>query len=235
MSGAVAYYNCDAILCPIGSWAPEGRSTNSFECEEDCETATFMGSTTCDGDNMRILSDVYEAMNGDKWSDNNWFYSDDECEWTGITCYYGDGGQKFINRVELSDMKLSGTVPSSLFTLVGLEYLDLSNNFISFQFDGIENAKSLQVLDITSTGLDSFDYIEQLAGTSITELYMSNNNVNERIPDSIYDLTGLTILNVSKHLTAMRLHAHAQSFLSDSTSHQFLTPSLHSDCTQQIE
>jgi Leucine-rich repeat (LRR) protein len=92
---------------------------------------------------------------------------------------------------------LSGTVPSSLFTLEGLEYLDLSNNLISFKFAGIGNAASLYHLDITSTGLDSFDDIDQLVDTPITELLMSNNNVNGRIPESIYDLTGLTRLEVS--------------------------------------
>jgi Leucine-rich repeat (LRR) protein len=198
MNGDVVEYECDAIMCPIGSWAPEGRSTDNFQCEEDCETSKFMGSTECDGDNMRILSDVYEALNGDKWIENNWFdpENDNECEWTGIVCEY-DGNDKYIVKLDLSNMKLSGTVPSSLFTLEGLEYLDLSNNLISFKFAGIGNAASLYHLDITSTGLDSFDDIDQLVDTPITELLMSNNNVNGRIPESIYDLTGLTRLEVS--------------------------------------
>lgn len=196
MDGKVREYQCDAILCPVGSWAPEGRSTGDYECEEDCETAEFMGSTSCDGDNMRILSDFYNALNGDQWKENNWFDSNDECEWTGITCYTDELGNKYITKVQLSGMKLSGKVPSSLFALEGLEVLDLSSNKITFSFDGIRNAKTLDLLDISGTGLDSLENIGQLSETPITELFMSNNNINGGIPDSIYDLTDLTVLKV---------------------------------------
>jgi Leucine-rich repeat (LRR) protein len=195
MSGAVGDYGCDAIVCPVGSWAPTGRRTPEFSCVPGCQSATFMGADNCDGDKIRILKEFYLALHGDYWEANNWFSSDNECEWTGITC--NDDTEKNIIAIRLSDMKLSGTVPSSIFSFYGLETIDLSNNFITFKFDGIRNLKNLQVLDLTSTGLDSLDNVDQLRQTSISELYMSSNNIDSVIPAAIYQLTNLRILKVS--------------------------------------
>jgi Leucine-rich repeat (LRR) protein len=195
MSGAVGDYGCDAIVCPVGSWAPTGRRTPEFRCVSGCQSATFMGADNCDGDKIRILRQFYLALRGDYWETNNWFESENECEWTGITC--NNDVEKTIIGIRLSDMKLSGTVPSSIFSFDGLETLDLSNNFITFKFDGIRQLKNLKVLDLSSTGLDSLENIDQLKATPITELYMSSNNIESAIPAAIYQLTNLRILKVS--------------------------------------
>lgn len=194
MGGAVGALECDAIMCPIGSWAPAGRSTSEYKCQDGCETARFMGSNNCDGDKKRILREFYLALNGDFWNENNWFETDDECEWTGVTC--SDDGLNLILGLDLRGMKMLGTVPSSVFKLEGLEEMDFSDNFVRFSFTGIRHAKYLRKLDLTSTGLDSFKDFEELRATSILELFLSSNNLNEEIPQALYDLTDLRKLMV---------------------------------------
>lgn len=184
LGGEVGKFNCEAIMCPIGSWAPEGRRTANDECVDGCVSALWMGMTNCDDRTLRILSDFYDAMDGDSWKENNWFDAEDECEWTGITC----DNNRHITALELPMNKLSGTPPASLFELQYLEVLDLSNNFIRFKFDGIDRAENLMVLNLSSTGLDSLMFIDQLVATQITELYLSSNKIEDIIPDAIYDL-----------------------------------------------
>lgn len=195
MGGAVGDYGCDAILCPVGSWAPEGRRTAGFSCVSGCLSATFMGANNCDGDKKRILKEFYLALHGDYWEANNWFVSENECEWTGITC--NNNSEKNIIAINLSGMKLSGTVPSSIFNFDALETIDLSNNFITFKFDGIRKLTNLGVLDLSTTGLDSVEDIEQLRDTSISELDLSSNNINSAIPSAIYRLNNLRVLKLS--------------------------------------
>ena len=194
-SGAVGVYGCDAFLCEIGSWAPKGRSTDARTCTKGCASATFMGSNNCDGDKKRALMDLYDALNGDFWIENNWNQISDECKWTGISCT--EDADRNIRAIDLSGMKMMGNVPSSIFAIDGLEYLDLSKNFIKFKFDGINKATNLKYLDISSTGLDSLDNFEQLGDTSIVYFYMSSNNVNSEIPHSMYKLANLKVLKVS--------------------------------------
>ena len=196
MSGAVGIYKCDAISCPVGSWAPEGRRTDTHECTKGCASATFMGANNCDGDKKRVLLELYVALNGDYWKENNWSEAEDECEWKGVTC--SDDVDRKITKINLSGMKMIGTVPSSVFSIDGLQHLDLSNNFIKFNFDGINKAQNLNYLDVSSTGLDSLDDFEQLLETAIEELYLSYNNIKSEIPSSMYGLTNLRVLKVRR-------------------------------------
>jgi len=197
MSGAVGDYGCDAILCPVGSWAPTGRRTPEFTCVPGCLSATYMGADNCDGDKITILREFYQALRGDYWEANNWFDSENECEWTGITC--DNDTERNIIGINLSNMKLSGTVPSSIFSFFWLETIDLSDNFITFKFDGIRKLQNLKVLDLSSTGLDSWENVDQLQQTSIMELYMSNNNIESTIPSAIYQLSNLRIFKMANN------------------------------------
>ena len=51
MNGEVTNHGCFAILCPIGTYNELGRqSSNEIPCQS-CPSATFMGTTTCEGQN----------------------------------------------------------------------------------------------------------------------------------------------------------------------------------------
>lgn len=194
LNGDVGDFSCDGLLCPIGSYSVDGRQTSMEVTCETCESAEVMGSTTCESEIWRILRLLYNDLNGNMWKENNWFENDDECTWDGITC---DG--IYVTEIKLSGFQLSGTIPTDIFLLPGLQVLDLSNNFINFTFDGIMKATDLLILDLSSTGLTSMKNFEQLTSTSIEELYLESNRITGTIPDALYDLEGLKILKVSEN------------------------------------
>lgn len=207
LNGNVGDFNCDGLLCPIGSYAVDGRQTSTEVACESCESAEFMGATTCESEIWRILRLVYNNLNGNMWKENNWFGNDDECTWDGITC---DGMD--VTEIKLSGFGLSGTLPTDIFTLPGLQVLDLSNNFITFSFDGIMKATDLLVLDLSSTGLTSVKNIYQLTSTPIEELYLESNRIAGTIPDALYDLESLEILKVSTKYIPVSLPLSSLTF-----------------------
>lgn len=191
LNGDVGEFSCSGILCPVGTYASEGRQTSLLNQCEVCESVEYMGSTSCESEIWRVLRLFYDALNGEKWMQNNWFQNNDECTWDGIAC---DGFS--IAELNLSGYGLVGTPPADIFTLPGLRLLDLSNNFIDFSFNGISMAKDLVVLDVSSTGLTSVKGIEELIETPIEELYLESNDISGVIPEAIYDLSTLKILKV---------------------------------------
>lgn len=194
MDGAVGDYGCDAIACPAGTYAPDGRATYYEGCML-CDGSQVIGAyecTTADDMQKNILDQFYRETEGNNWSFNNWDWETHECVWNGIVC--NDKDQ--ITEINLSSNNLVGNPGYKIFQLPKLQSLDLSENNIDFFFDGIADAKNLETLTLYGTNLDSLDDIDQLSETSITELYLSANNLEGTIPDSIYDLDSLEVLMV---------------------------------------
>ena len=193
LRGNVYEYGCDGILCPIGTFAPDGRQDGDDYCM-DCPIAEFMGATDCGASSQEaILTKLYNNLDGDNWEQNYNWLTEDVCEWEGISCdEIGD-----IYAVELPSNSLSGSVPGEIFGLPFLETLNLSSNKIEFDFNGIFIAENLRELNLGSTGLSSLDGIEELEGTSIQSLILSNNNLDGQIPDDIFFLEDLQHFHVS--------------------------------------
>ncbi len=199
MNRDVNSYGCNAIMCPIGYFAPRGRETSDDEICQQCDSNTlglkYMGANDCGNEQKTILKGLYDAMNGENWEENNWVDEPDECLWTGVDC--DDDG--YVTEIRLAGMGLTGTPPAQIFNLPELMALDLSENFIKFSFDGISTAGNLRELNLFSTGLDSLENIEQLEETSLTSLVLSSNNIDSTIPDVIWRLTDLQELAVSSY------------------------------------
>ena len=45
--GDVGSYECDGILCPAGTYSPNGRASKGSEICELCSEAAYFGSTSC--------------------------------------------------------------------------------------------------------------------------------------------------------------------------------------------
>jgi len=195
MEGDVDLFGCEAIACGKGEYAPDGRQTYYDDCLP-CDEVQVIGAYECDSAanvQRNILNDFYYAVDGDNWENNDWVDDVHECDWGGITC----NDNLEVTEINLNDNNLSGYPGSRIFLLPELQVLDLSDNFINFRFDGISEAKNLDSLRLYGTGLKSFDDVGQLAETSITELFLSANNLEGSIPDSIYNVGSIETLMIS--------------------------------------
>jgi Leucine-rich repeat (LRR) protein len=202
--------DCDQILCAKNSYSLIGRTEDNFFCKTcpSGSSAPYLGMTSCvtgeivgpsipiplpsvnttdSAAEKNILESLYHACGGSRWRrQDNWLQSEDYCSWYGITC---SGSSKSVARIVLSSNNLRGTPPMSLFTLPALNSLVLNSNDILFDMRGIENAKKLEILDLTSTGLFSLDGLSE--ARTLTELSLASNELSGTIPSVIFSLSSL--------------------------------------------
>jgi Leucine-rich repeat (LRR) protein len=199
---SVDYYNCDSILCDIGTYSALGRNTPETPCEE-CEKAFYMGQTQCGevetDDPYSILRAFFISTNGPEWNTKtNWLSHGDICQWYGISCD-GDGS---VVKLVLEDNGLKGTPSQSIFKLSQLNELDLQKNEIDFDFDGIEEATNLEVLYLSNTQVSSMEGIGM--AVALKSLHMTNNYLSGAIPNELFYLKKLEKL----HLNFNKFNGH---------------------------
>ena len=197
----------DMVLCPPGTYTTEGRATATDSCQP-CDSAQYYGSTIClvvesggDGSNATtpeterdILELMYRRTGGRDWRiAENWLQDDDICTWHGITC--NDDGK--VEGIAMKNNGLSRSFPSEIFSLPSLESLNLNSNAIIFSFEGISKATNLLFLDLTNSGLDSLDFVEELDSTAIETLRLGSNSLTGEIPSSLFQLRSLVELSLS--------------------------------------
>ena len=76
------------------------------------------------------LLELFEATNGEAWTDKVAWGSGDPCQWFGIQCHGQDGERGFVTEIELVANKLNGTIPDIFDDLPYLRTLDLSLNYL---------------------------------------------------------------------------------------------------------
>ena len=166
------------------------------------------------------LAVFYYSTDGDNWfRANDWLTSTSECDgWYGITCDHTGR----IASLQLNDNNLAGNLPDELFSLTGLQHVDLSRNeftgTISDQIGGLVSLTRLRMdfNALTGTlpdGFYSLSNLEKLdlsrnhlAGsissgigqlTSLTHLELGGNAITGTIPEEIGSLSGLQHVDLS--------------------------------------
>jgi len=223
MDGEVGKGGCNAILCPPKTFSYIGLS-NSFvnvTCTK-CSSNEFYGAMECDDDESTdnnvsngqserdIMVEFFYATGGKFWVNNTGWDSNGNtvCEFHGVKC--NDEGK--VRTIRLPNNMLSGQVPSSTWMLAYLNKLNVNDNPIDFDFDGIEGS-DLNVLFASNTSMTSFKGIKRakelrvldislcplnLKGTDFTYLlqvqFLIMNNVpfDGRIPTQLGSMTDLT-------------------------------------------
>ncbi|KAH6832245.1 hypothetical protein C2S53_005594 [Perilla frutescens var. hirtella] len=148
------------------------------------------------------------------WNDSSHF-----CNWTGVAC--GTSIQK-VTSLNLTRLKLAGTIAPHVGNLSFISILDLSgNSFHGGIPSGIENLGRLEILNVSNNllegriplGLSNCSSLRNLAldhnyltGTvppelgslpQLLRLYLGNNNLTGTIPSSLGNLTSLIEIDMS--------------------------------------
>ena len=203
MNGNVGALGCDAILCPLYTANANGRLIYDNQICIDCtdpNARAILGQTQCGAKDFvmtehNVLEILYNECGGSKWiKSDNWYSNEHICNWYGVAC---DDAQSVVSIV-LGNNALEGTVPATIFSLPNLVQLSLfSNPLLTIQFDGIESASNLQVLQLDSTGLTSLTAIGK--ARSLTELNVGNNNLVGTLPQELSRLVNLETLVLSNN------------------------------------
>ncbi|KAM3745639.1 hypothetical protein ACB098_06G142900 [Castanea mollissima] len=117
-----------------------------------------------------------------------------------------------LQRIDLEN-EISGTIPGSLMNLVNLIVLDLNENhfttvipttfgkFEKMASIGLENGRSLQILDISQNDLHG-SIPQQLIGTSslpLTYLNLSHNSFTGKLPFEVGNLKNINQMDISNN------------------------------------
>ena len=148
-----------------------------------CDTAGSMGLVN----DCEALLDSKEALGGSlNWTDHTHTPMSD---WTGVTM--SDGR---VTAIDLRDQGLDGTISSALGRVSMLTSLNLrSNAELSGEIPGsLNNLSNLTILNLHSNSHTG--EIPDLSGTSLTQLYLTNNDLTGGVPGWLNGMTDMTQL-----------------------------------------
>ena len=195
---------CNAILCPTGTYNVYGMASKTLSSCYDCPGASFMGTTSCTAEDeskyseKKIIKELYYATGGPDWTESkNWTVSGvGVCNYQGITCSDGSHDNEGVSEIDLTNMGLSGSIPSSIWALPHLKSLILPQNAVTVSFKHISNAQKLKVLNVASTNTASLDGLAG-APASLHEIYLDSLDLTGTFPDAILDIgENLKILRI---------------------------------------
>ena len=169
LDGAVgAVGSCDAILCPQGFFAVDGRQiTIEHPCLrcESLRVSPFLGQSSCsDISERNILQDLFSATRGTKWVNGDHWNSDAPlCSWYGIACGGTVQDDDGVTSIRLESNNMKGTLPATVWLLPSLVEVDLSGNtelHVSFA-NKTRSIPLVENINVASTIIWSVDGVSQ--------------------------------------------------------------------------
>ncbi|XP_047311847.1 MDIS1-interacting receptor like kinase 1-like [Impatiens glandulifera] len=135
-------------------------------------------------DPLNYLNDWRLAENGFNGSDN--------CKWTGVGCNMK--GQ--VERLDISNMNLTGDVSDRIDGLKGLIYLNIScNGFSSSLPKSLSNIISLQTIDVSQNNFVGGFPAGLGRAPDLTSVNGSSNNFSGQLPEDLGNATNLRSLD----------------------------------------
>ncbi|KAL7579018.1 hypothetical protein ACA910_019060 [Epithemia clementina (nom. ined.)] len=204
MDGLMAT-GCDAFLCPAGFYSEFGRRTTSTSCQlcdHETRTTFVYGSMWCvayssSRDDRDMLEELYDLALGDTWINNkNWKNPDEPiCKWFGVTCD-NSTDQERVAELSLPSNNLRGKWGSIVFYLPRLRKLDVSGNRVALTFRDMGDAVNLESVNVKSTFVVDLEGLGK--AKQLKELRLSDNTFfGKTLPEDIYELSGLTVLELA--------------------------------------
>jgi len=169
-----------------------------------CELIFAEAPASCIEDDYIGLRALYLSTNGDNWIVNDeWMSASDFIDnttlpstqdmslWHGITVNQNG----CVSKIELFTNDLSGSIPSDLKNMVGLEILDLGHN----QIGGIIPQELGNLAELKELHLQSNQLVGSVPNTlgglnSLERLNLTSNQLTGSIPSELGNLAGLKYL-----------------------------------------
>ena len=137
---------------------------------------------------------LYNATNGDNWTDKeNWLSDEPLGEWQGVTT--DDDGR--VTQIRLWENNLIGSIPADLGNLTSLNLLALHINQLNGSIPmELGNLSNLTVLDLFGNQL-SGQIPSELGGlANLQRLYLGDNDLSGEIPAALGSLASLEELDL---------------------------------------
>ena len=137
---------------------------------------------------------LYNATNGDNWTDKeNWLSDEPLGEWQGVTT--DDDGR--VTQIRLWENNLIGSIPADLGNLTSLNLLALHINQLNGSIPmELGNLSNLTVLDLFGNQL-SGEIPSELGGlANLQRLYLGENDLSGEIPAALGSLASLEELDL---------------------------------------
>jgi len=176
-------------MCDSVSYCPEKcegvHVTWATKCSSACNQCKFPPCRKCrKNEDACALQKLYHATDGGSWiSDpflDRWYHNKKHCTWYGVECVKGT-----VSNITLDKNNLVGEIPSEIFLLPGLRFLQLEHNHINGSFPDIEpNLKESKLERINLNGNHLTGIIPSLTFfTELQVLFLSKNSLDGPIPE----------------------------------------------------
>ncbi|WP_162388943.1 leucine-rich repeat domain-containing protein [Spirosoma endbachense] len=182
-----------------------GSGSQSFSLVVNTAGGSAVATTTLtvgSHPDYQPLVDLYNNNNGSNWTNKTrWLTSCDPCTGNGGFPWYGVGclaGR--VNRLDLQNNGLSGSIPASLSALTNLQELNLSANQLSGNIPtSLSALTNLQRLTLSVNQLSGSIPASLSVLTNLQSLGLSNNQLSGSIPASLSALTNLQELTLNNN------------------------------------
>jgi Leucine-rich repeat (LRR) protein len=186
---------CNAILCPPGTWNPFGKETAGQPCQSCDDSSPFYGQIHCGETETTsrerdILDRLFAMTGGRYWNKThaNWLRPGIPiCRREGIMCRNPNLNEGVLE-VALGGFGLRGTIPPEIWELSNARRLKFTDNAVRVSLEGIEKAKDLVVLQMSSCHMRNLDGLS-MASPKIREIHFAWNQFEGSIPEDVFELT----------------------------------------------
>lgn len=164
------------------------------------------------------LMALYNATDGDNWTDNtNWNSEEPIGNWYGVTTD-GDGhvtelaldnnnlagsipseigDMQWLTNIDISNNNISESIPEEFYSLTNMLYINMYENNLSGDISSnISQMSNLQVFNIFNNNITDVFPVELLGLTDLFVLDFGGNNISGNIPENIGVLSNLQYLNI---------------------------------------
>ncbi len=167
------------------------------------------------------LVNLYSATGGASWTNNSGWNGPlgTEGSWYGVTVASVEGADH-VTRVELRQNNLTGTLPAIFAAFPRLQALDMTNNYtlLAGPIPDLSACTDLQemILDNTNRNDTAFPaWITSLGSLRI--LSLNYNELSGSLPSGLWNMTGLTKLDLGYQAVTYPANGFAGAFPADVT------------------